>query len=110
LSSLVFLGGGVRCKKGTDAWDAGHAGRIIRRTRENGTQPAFRCQVLDRLIQETGFDGRTRRYHHDLTGKLCRREDEGLVTHWHYDEADRLTHRTVKGETAERWRYDERGW
>ncbi|HCO6996654.1 TPA: RHS repeat protein, partial [Escherichia coli] len=62
------------------------------------------------LIQETGFDGRTQRYHHDLTGKLIRSEDEGLVTHWHYDEADRLTHRTVKGETAERWRYDERGW
>ncbi|HAI0069864.1 TPA: RHS repeat protein, partial [Escherichia coli] len=32
------------------------------------------------------------------------------VTHWHYDEADRLTHRTVNGETAERWQYDERGW
>ncbi|HBP8945297.1 TPA: RHS repeat protein, partial [Escherichia coli] len=47
---------------------------------------------------------------HDLTGKLIRSEDEGLVTHWHYDEADRLTHRTVKGETAERWQYDERGW
>nr|MXD96258.1 hypothetical protein [Escherichia coli] len=29
-----------------------------------------------------------------------RSEDEGLVTHWHYDEADRLTHRTVKGETS----------
>ncbi|HGT8349579.1 TPA: RHS repeat-associated core domain-containing protein, partial [Escherichia coli] len=57
-----------------------------------------------------GFDGRTQRYHHDLTGKLIRSEDEGLVTHWHYDEADRLTHRTVKGETAERWQYDERGW
>ncbi|WP_185159825.1 RHS repeat protein [Escherichia coli] len=28
----------------------------------------------------------------------------------HYDEADRLTHRTVKGETAEQWQYDERGW
>ncbi|HDN1330284.1 TPA: RHS repeat protein, partial [Escherichia coli] len=26
------------------------------------------------------------------------------------DEADRLTHRTVNGETAERWQYDERGW
>ncbi|EPN1434935.1 RHS repeat-associated core domain-containing protein, partial [Escherichia coli] len=65
---------------------------------------------LDRLIQETGFDGRTQRYHHDLTGKLIRSEDEGLVTHWHYDEADRLTHRTVNGETAERWQYDERGW
>ncbi|MGS5094704.1 RHS element protein, partial [Escherichia coli] len=64
----------------------------------------------DRLIQETGFDGRTQRYHHDLTGKLIRSEDEGLVTHWHYDEADRLTHRTVNGETAEQWQYDERGW
>ncbi|EGS3157694.1 RHS repeat protein, partial [Escherichia coli] len=28
----------------------------------------------------------------------------------HYDEADRLTHRTVNGETAEQWQYDERGW
>ncbi|EFH6685996.1 TPA: RHS repeat-associated core domain-containing protein, partial [Escherichia coli] len=64
----------------------------------------------DRLIQETGFDGRTQRYHHDLTGKLIRSEDEGLVTHWHYDEADRITQRTVNGETAEQWRYDERGW
>ncbi|HEA0483433.1 TPA: RHS repeat protein, partial [Escherichia coli] len=54
--------------------------------------------------------GRTQRYHHDLTGKLIRSEDEGLVTHWYYDEADRLTHRTVKGETAEQWQYDERGW
>ncbi|HCQ4571539.1 TPA: RHS repeat protein, partial [Escherichia coli] len=70
----------------------------------------FRYDVLDRLIQETGFDGRTQRYHHDLTGKLIRSEDEGLVTHWHYDEADRLTHRTVKGEPAEQWQYDERGW
>ncbi|MEY7016468.1 RHS repeat-associated core domain-containing protein, partial [Escherichia coli] len=58
----------------------------------------------------TGFDGRTQRYHHDLTGKLIRSEDEGLVTHWHYDEADRITQRTVNGETAEQWRYDERGW
>ncbi|EKN9331023.1 RHS repeat protein, partial [Escherichia coli] len=81
-----------------------------RLTSENGSHTTFRYDVLDRLIQETGFDGRTQRYHHDLTGKLIRSEDEGLVTHWYYDEADRLTHRTVKGETAERWQYDERGW
>ncbi|MBW9594897.1 RHS repeat protein [Escherichia coli] len=84
--------------------------RVIRLTSENGSHTTFRYDVLDRLIQETGFDGRTQRYHHDLTGKLIRSEDEGLVTHWHYDEADRLTHRTVNGETAERWQYDERGW
>ncbi|EGK9461179.1 RHS repeat protein, partial [Escherichia coli] len=82
----------------------------IRLTSENGSHTTFRYDVLDRLIQETGFDGRTQRYHHDLTGKLIRSEDEGLVTHWHYDEADRITQRTVNGETAEQWRYDERGW
>ncbi|STH13684.1 YD repeat-containing protein [Escherichia coli] len=86
------------------------AGRVIRLTSENGSHTTFRYDVLDRLIQETGFDGRTQRYHHDLTGKLIRSEDEGLVTHGHYDEADRLTHRTVNGETAEQWQYDERGW
>ncbi|ELS9359348.1 RHS repeat protein, partial [Escherichia coli] len=86
------------------------AGRVIRLTSENGSHTTFRYDVLDRLIQETGFDGRTQRYHHDLTGKLIRSEDEGLVTHWHYDEADRITQRTVKGEPAEQWQYDERGW
>ncbi|EEU2380645.1 RHS repeat protein, partial [Escherichia coli] len=35
---------------------------------------------------------------------------EGLVTLWHYDESDRLTHRTVNGEPAEQWQYDEHGW
>ncbi|MED8036061.1 hypothetical protein Q5442_26785, partial [Escherichia coli] len=37
-------------------------------TSENGSHTTFRYDVLDRLIQETGFDGRTQRYHHDLTG------------------------------------------
>ncbi|EPD9603658.1 rhs element protein RhsB, partial [Escherichia coli] len=105
-------GKAVRTTQGglTRSMEYDAAGRVIRLTSENGSHTTFRYDVLDRLIQETGFDGRTQRYHHDLTSKLIRSEDEGLVTHWHYDEADRLTHRTVKGETAERWQYDERGW
>ncbi|HBA5550286.1 TPA: RHS repeat protein, partial [Escherichia coli] len=39
------------------------AGRVIRLTSENGSHTTFRYDVLDRLIQETGFDGRTQRYH-----------------------------------------------
>ncbi len=35
---------------------------------------------------------------------------QSQVTLWHYDEADRLTHRTVHDEEAERWQYNERGW
>ncbi|MCA7593829.1 RHS repeat protein, partial [Escherichia coli] len=37
-------------------------------------------------------------------------EDEGLVTLWHYDASDRITHRTVNGDPAEQWQYDEHGW
>ncbi|MEC9827741.1 DUF6531 domain-containing protein, partial [Escherichia coli] len=87
-----------------------HHNQLTSATGPDGLELRREYDESGRLIQETGFDGRTQRYHHDLTGKLIRSEDEGLVTHWHYDEADRLTHRTVKGETAERWRYDERGW
>ncbi|MCE3703161.1 RHS repeat domain-containing protein, partial [Escherichia coli] len=65
---------------------------------------------LDRLVQQGGFDGRTQRYHYDLTGKLTQSEDEGLVILWYYDESDRITHRTVNGEPAEQWQYDGHGW
>ncbi|MGL9707740.1 RHS element protein, partial [Escherichia coli] len=63
-------------------------------------------------IQETGFDGRTQRYHHDLTGKLIRSEDEGLVTHWQYDEAGWLTdisHISKGHRVTVHYGYDEKG-
>ena len=87
--------------------DAGRATTLIN---ENGSRMAFTYDKLDRLTQETGFDGRTKRYHYGLSGLLIRSEDEGLVTDWQYDDADRLLSRTVNGELAEEWRYDTRGW
>uniref|UniRef100_UPI002ED9EA80 RHS repeat domain-containing protein n=1 Tax=Enterobacterales TaxID=91347 RepID=UPI002ED9EA80 len=86
------------------------AGRVIQLTNENGRHTEFTWDALDRLMQQTGFDGRTQRYQYGLTGKLTQSDDEGLITLWHYDESDRLTHRTVSGEPAEQWQYDERGW
>jgi YD repeat-containing protein len=79
-------------------------------TNENGATTAFAYDVMDRLVQETGFDGRTQRYDYDRTGQLIRSEDESLVTQWHYDDADRLTHSTLNGEPAEAWQYNDRGW
>ncbi|MEB3601302.1 RHS repeat domain-containing protein, partial [Escherichia coli] len=70
----------------------------------------FRYDPVDRLTEQRGFDGRTQRYHYDLTGKLTQSEDEGLITLWHYDASDRITHRTVNGDPAEQWQYDEHGW
>ncbi|EDW9823871.1 RHS repeat protein [Salmonella enterica] len=86
------------------------AGRVTQLTNENGSHSDFTWDELDRLTQQTGFDGRVQRYGYDVTGQLIRSEDEDLVTHWHYDASDRLTHRTVNGEEAERWQYDEQGW
>ncbi|MCM5084415.1 RHS repeat protein, partial [Escherichia coli] len=77
---------------------------------ENGSQSTFRYDPVDRLTEQRGFDGRTQRYHYDLTGKLTQSEDEGLITLWHYDASDRITHRTVNGDPAEQWQYDEHGW
>ncbi|EFL9796503.1 RHS repeat protein, partial [Escherichia coli] len=86
------------------------AGRVISLTNENGSHSDFSYDALDRLVQQGGFDGRTLRYHYDLTGKLTQSEDEGLVTLWYYDESDCITHRTVNGEPAEQWQYDGHGW
>ncbi|MDI0555085.1 RHS repeat protein, partial [Escherichia coli] len=86
------------------------AGRIAVLTNENGSQSTFRYDPVDRLTEQRGFDGRTQRYHYDLTGKLTQSEDEGLITLWHYDASDRITHRTVNGDPAEQWQYDEHGW
>lgn len=86
------------------------AGRVIRLINENGAATTLTYDLMDRLTQECGFDGRTHRYHHSATGQLIRSEDESLVTLWHYDDADRLTHRTVNDTEAERWQYNERGW
>ncbi|HHD7556369.1 RHS repeat protein [Escherichia coli] len=74
------------------------------------SQSTFRYDPVDRLTEQRGFDGRTQRYHYDLTGKLTQSEDEGLITLWHYDASDRITHRTVNGDPAEQWQYDEHGW
>ncbi|EKD2711798.1 RHS repeat protein, partial [Escherichia coli] len=61
----------------------------------------IRLQLRDNTLILSDNGGRSLYFEHLFPG------EDG---HWHYDEADRLTHRTVKGETAERWRYDERGW
>ncbi|EGT0664574.1 RHS repeat protein, partial [Citrobacter werkmanii] len=85
------------------------AGRVTALVNENGSRSEFTWDALDRLTQQTGFDGRVQRYGYDLTGQRVRSEDEDLVTHWHYDASDRLTHRTVNGQEAERWQYNEDG-
>ncbi|MBB8908674.1 RHS repeat protein, partial [Escherichia coli] len=82
--------GGLTRSMGYDA-----AGRITVLTNENGSQSTFLYDPVDRLAEQRGFDGRTQRYRYSATGQLVHSEDEGLITLWHYDASDRITHRTV---------------
>ncbi|MCZ8774831.1 RHS element core protein [Escherichia albertii] len=86
------------------------AGRVTTLTNENGSHSDFGYDALDRLVRQSGFDGRTQRYQYNVAGQLVRSEDEELITLWHYDESDRITHRTVNGEPAEQWQYNEHDW
>ncbi|HGD9162605.1 TPA: RHS repeat-associated core domain-containing protein, partial [Escherichia coli] len=97
--------GGLTRSMGYDA-----AGRITVLTNENGSQSTFLYDPVDRLAEQRGFDGRTQRYRYSATGQLVHSEDEGLITLWHYDASDRITHRTVNGDPAEQWQYDDHGW
>lgn len=57
----------------------------------------FAYDVLDRLVAETGFDGRTQRYRYNLAGELVARCEVSLpgepVTTYEHDKAGRLTRR-----------------
>lgn len=97
--------GGLTRRVGYDA-----AGRVAWLENENGAQMCFVYDALNRVTEQRGFDGRTQRYDYDRSGRLVRSEDEDLVTHWRYDVSDRLTQRTVNGQEAENWQYDEHGW
>ncbi|ELF8214026.1 RHS repeat protein, partial [Escherichia coli] len=93
----------------------GEAGlkRVVKKEHADGSVTQSQFDAVGRLRAQTDAAGRTTEYSPDVVMGLITRittPDEGLVTHWYYDEADRLTHRTVNGETAERWQYDERGW
>lgn len=69
------------------------ADRIISLINENEARTQFRYDVMDRLVHETGFDGREHVYQYSQTGQLVRSEDAGLVTRWHYDDNGRLIRR-----------------
>ncbi len=69
------------------------AGRLTGLINENGAATHFQYDVMDRLVRETGFDGREHLYHYSLSGNLIRSEDSELTTRWHYDENDRLIRR-----------------
>ncbi|MEB0949567.1 RHS repeat-associated core domain-containing protein [Citrobacter sedlakii] len=103
---LISLTEGGRTRRA--GYDA--AGRVVRLENENGAEMRFVYDALNRVTEQRGFDGRTQRYDYDRSGRLERSEDEDLITHWRYDASDRLMQRTVNGQEAERWQYDERGW
>lgn len=103
-----YLKGGL-----TQRFEYDAAGRLTTLVNENGTETLFVYDPMDRLVQETGFDGRTQRYHYNPIGLLLQSDDAGRVIDWHYDAADRLSRRVwqtkdnnAENPQEEHWRYD----
>ena len=83
-------------------WDV--AGRLKRITNENGAQSWFIRDEMDRLVQEVGFDGRTKRYGYNPAGQLeitgdGAGDDKDLVTRYRYDLLGRLIEWHISGNT-----------
>ncbi|AVF36184.1 RHS repeat-associated core domain-containing protein [Rahnella sikkimica] len=89
------------------------AGRLIRLVNENGADTKFSYDVMDRLTQEVGFDGRVQNYQYNAAGQLIRSDDAGLMTHWHYDDEGQLIRQqrpeTKDGPDDVLWQYDAAG-
>ena len=82
------------------------AGRLSRLVNENGAQSRFAWDVMDRLVQEEGFDQRLQRYRWDAAGQLLEASDGNAAqqhcTRYRWDDAGQLSELTLPGHgTAE---------
>ena len=88
------------------------AGRLTELINENHAITRFAYDSQDRLVRETGFDGRSQSYRYDAAGQLVEKtdaQDSGLGAHsesagqsqeavrsrYHYDSAGRLIYRVT---------------
>ncbi|RJT43194.1 RHS repeat-associated core domain-containing protein [Rahnella woolbedingensis] len=89
------------------------AGRLVRLVNENDAETRFSYDVMDRLTQEIGFDGRTQSYRYNVAGQLVQSDDCGLTTFWHYDDEGLLLRQQrpelSDGPDEVLWRYDASG-
>jgi RHS repeat-associated protein len=93
-------------------WDI--AGRPTTLINENTSQSQFTWDAMDRLIQETGFDGREQNYRYDPAGQLTQVDDGGQTSRYRWDDAGRLMERQIASTEAapaqsRRYEWDEAG-
>ncbi len=88
-------------------------GRLTEITDANGARAVFHYDKMDRLIEETGFDGRVQHYRYNLAGELIQSESAGKVTEYRYDDGGRLSERLQPGISgqpiATQYVYDDSG-
>ncbi|MBF5005996.1 DUF6531 domain-containing protein [Diaphorobacter caeni] len=81
-------------------FDYDEAARLVRLTNENGAHTTFDYDVMDRLIKQVNFDGRIQQYTFNAAGELLQSDDEGPISHHHYDKGGRLLQRQI-GQASE---------
>jgi RHS repeat-associated protein len=69
------------------------AGRLTQLTNENGAHTTFAYDLMDRLVNQVNFDGRTQGWHYNAAGEVTQSHDENLISRHQYDKMGRLLQR-----------------
>ena len=69
------------------------AGRLAQLTNENGAHTTFAYDLMDRLVNQVNFDGRTQGWHYNAAGEVTQSQDENLISRHQYDKMGRLLQR-----------------
>lgn len=87
------------------------AGRIHTLVNENGAVTRFEYDVMNRLVKEIGFDGRSKCYSYNALQQLVTMQDVHLTTHYRYDLSGHLINSEIieAGKTVDtqNWQYNE---
>ena len=80
-------------------FDYDAAGRMVQLTNENGAHTRFEYDVMDLLTKQVNIDDRIQQYRFNAAGELVQSNDQGIISHYNYDQGGRLTNRQVGEET-----------
>ncbi len=85
-------------------------GRLTSVKDAQGRETQYEYNAAGDLTAVITPDGNRSETLYDAWGKAVSTTQGGLTRSMEYDASDRITHRTVNGDPAEQWQYDEHGW
>ncbi|MBB9915158.1 RHS repeat protein [Escherichia coli] len=85
-------------------------GQLVSQKDAQGRETRYEYSAAGDLTAIIAPNGSRSETQYDAWGKAVSTTQGGLTRSMEYDAAGRITHRTVNGDPAEQWQYDDHGW